>query len=186
MAGKVGKTAQQGGKSSSKMASNKAGSSKAANSKAASGKDGGINRRRFDRRDTAIPAWLSHEGQRYDGHVTNLSLDGCLFNPAPDLPDGGKVKIWLSDRKTAISGKVVMRSARGLHCRLSVAAPTLARMSAELDDMALLLLGATRMALAEPPVKKAVKKAAKTTTKTTAKKNAVKKAAKKAVAKKKR
>lgn len=173
MAGKVGNTAKQG-------------------VKPGSSKDG-VNRRRFDRRDTAIPAWLSHDGRRFDGHVTNLSLDGCLFNPAPDLPDGSKVKIWLSDRKAAVSGKVVMRSARGLHCRLSLAAPTLARMSADLDDMALLLLGATRMALAGPglppkaqPAADSKKAAAKKSAKKSAKKNAGKKAAKKTVAKKKR
>lgn len=158
------------------------------------GKAADINRRRFNRRDTAIPAWLSHAGQRFDGHVTNLSLDGCLFNPAPDLAIDSKVKIWLSDRKAAVSGRVVMRSERGLHCRLSVAAPTLARMSAELDDMALLLLGATRIAAAEPPMplpmpkRTAVKKAApKPVEKHAAKRQPAakpaRKAAKKAVAK---
>ena len=162
----------------------------------------GANRRRFDRRDTAIPAWLSLAGKRFDGHVTNLSLDGCLFNPAPDLAVGEKVKIWLSGRDSPVNGKVVMRSERGLHCRLSVAAPALARMSAELDDMALLLLGATRTSFSEPalplPVAKSKKPAAKkqpakksptkkpATKKPAAKKAAVKKAAKKKSAKKKR
>ncbi len=135
----------------------------------------GSNRRRFDRRDTAIPARLSHDGQRYDGHVTNLSLDGCLFNPAPDLPNDSKVKIWLSGRQADLSGRVVMRSARGLHCSLSVAVPTLARISAELDGMALLLLGATRLAepapivppaaAKKPPIKRTARKVSKKTAK---------------------
>ncbi len=156
----------------------------------ASEKTEGANRRRFDRRDTAIPAWLSHAGKRFDGHVTNLSLDGCLFNPAPNLSAPGlavgeKVKIWLSDRDSPVSGKVVMRSERGLHCRLSVAAPALARMSAELDDMALLLLGATRTNFSELspslPAGKSARPAAKkpAVKKSPAKKSPAKKAVKK-------
>lgn len=104
----------------------------------------GANRRRFDRRDTAIPATLEYAGGSFEGKVDNLSLNGCLFNPAPAIPPGTRVRIYVRSRQEWMAGQVVMTTARGLHCRLSVATPKLAHLSTELDDMALLLLSAAR------------------------------------------
>jgi hypothetical protein len=165
-------------------------------------KDSGANRRKFERRDTSIPAKLEHEGQVYAGHVDNLSLDGCLFNPAPALAAGARVKLSLADDPKTLPASVVMTSARGLHCRLHAAAARLVTVSTQVDDMALLLLTASRPASllpAEPApapkkktakkkaakkaVKKAAKKAPKKIAKKAAKKSVKKKAAKKSVKK---
>lgn len=123
-------------------------------SKAKNGKT--ANRRRFDRRDTAIAARLEHAGQLHPGRVDNLSLNGFLFNPPLALPREAKVKLWLADRAKALAATVVGVSERGLHGRLHIAAPRLAQLSAEVDDVALLLINATR-----PPEKPAIKPALK-------------------------
>jgi len=157
------------------------------------------NRRRFDRRDTAIPATLEYAGGSFEGKVDNLSLNGCLFNPAPAIPPGTRVRIYVRSRQEWMAGQVVMTTERGLHCRLNVATGKLAHLSTELDDMALLLLSAARelpsaarpaggpgpqggntaAAAKRPPAKKSAAK------KAGAKKTAVKKAAVKKPAKKK-
>ena len=111
---------------------------------------GAANRRRFDRRDTTIAARLEHAGTQHAGSIDNLSLTGFLFNPPLDLPSGAKVKLWLADRAKPLAGSVVGVSPRGLHGKLHVAAPKLAQLSVEMDDMALLLIGAAR-APATPP-----------------------------------
>ncbi len=119
--------------------------SKTSTAKSAKAKAGqASNRRLFDRRDTAIAAKLEHGGTLHDGKVDNLSLTGFLFNPALDIPSETKVKLWLADRAKPLSATVVGSSPRGLHGRLHIATPRLAQLSVEVDDMALLLIGATR------------------------------------------
>lgn len=103
----------------------------------------GRNRRRFDRRDTKIVARLDHPGGQIEGTVTNLSLEGCLFSPVIDLPVGSRVKLRLAGEKP-VSATVKGVSARGVHCLLHAGGVTLGRLSADLDDMALLMLSAGR------------------------------------------
>lgn len=121
------------------------------------------NRRRFERRDTTIAARLEHAGSMYPGSIDNLSLTGFLFNPPPELPVGSKIKLWLEGRAKPLAASVVGASPRGLHGKLHVAAPKLAQLSVEVDDVALLLIGATRPPEAKPAAAK--KSAPKKTTK---------------------
>lgn len=104
----------------------------------------GQNRRRFDRRDTAIAARAEAGGTAHAGTVTNLSIDGCLFAPPLPLAPGSRFKLWLAGEAKPLPASVVTVSERGMHCRLHAAAARLAQASAELDDMALLLLNASR------------------------------------------
>lgn len=147
----------------------------------------GKNRRRFDRRDTAIAARAEAAGTAHAGTVTNLSIDGCLFSPPLPLAPGSRFKLWLAGESKPLPASVVTVSDRGLHCRLHAAASRLAQASAELDDMALLLLNASRPshivpvenpATAKPGLKKPAAKAKKAAPKgnATAKKKLVKKA----------
>lgn len=120
--------------------------SKAGKAKGGTAKGGAAaNRRLFDRRDTAIAAKLDHGGLLHDGKVENLSLTGFLFNPALAIAPETKVKLWLADRAKPLSATVVGSSPRGLHGRLHIAAPRLAQLSVEVDDMALLLINAARL-----------------------------------------
>lgn len=130
------------------------------------------NRRRFERRDTAIAARLEHAGSMHDGSIDNLSLTGFLFNPPLDLPAGSKIKLWLQGRAKPLAASVVGASPRGLHGKLHVAAPKLAQLSVEVDDVALLLIGAAR-----PPEYKPVTVKKLAGKKPAAKKVAAKKAA---------
>lgn len=138
--------------------------SKAGKAKGGPAKGGqAANRRLFDRRDTAIAAKLDHGGVLHDGKVENLSLTGFLFNPALDIASETKVKLWLADRAKPLSATVVGSSPRGLHGRLHIAAPRLAQLSVEVDDMALLLINAARPpALAPAPAPVPAKPKAKT------------------------
>lgn len=101
------------------------------------------NRRRFDRRDTRIEARLEHAGGQAEGTVTNLSLEGCLFSPVIDLPVGSRIKLHLAGEKP-VAATVKGVSERGVHCLLHAGGVTLGRLSADLDDMALLMLSAGR------------------------------------------
>lgn len=105
--------------------------------------DSGRNRRRFDRRDTRIIAKLDYAGGTAEGTVTNLSLEGCLFSPVIDLPVGSRVKLRLAGEKP-VAATVKGVSERGVHCLLHAGGVTLGRLSADLDDMALLMLNAGR------------------------------------------
>lgn len=164
---------------------------------------GGANRRRFDRRDTRIVAQLTYDGVPVEGTVTNLSLEGCLFTPRIDIPVGGRVKLKLAGESKAVPATVKAVSDLGVHCLLHAGGATLGRLSAEVDDMALLMLNASRPHVIEPAAKPAAKKkpagkkaarpapkgkAAPKTKKTVAKKKpaAKKTAAKKPAAKKRR
>jgi hypothetical protein len=133
-------------KSADKTDADKTGAGKAAD-------DDGRNRRRFDRRNTKINARLEHAGRETEGTVTNLSLEGCLFSPVIDLPVGTRIKLHLSGEKP-VAATVKGVSERGVHCLLHAGGVTLGRLSADLDDMALLMLSAGR------PHKPARKKAA--------------------------
>lgn len=156
-------------------------------------KDNGANRRKFERRDTSIPAKLEHDGRLYSGRVDNLSLDGCLFNPAPALAAGARVKLRLADDPKPLPASVVMTSQRGLHCRLHAAAARLVTVSTQVDDMALLLLTASRPASLMPiaaeasappePKSKTATKAARKTVKKKVAGKAAKKAVKKGIKK---
>lgn len=147
---------------------------------------GGANRRRFDRRDTHIVAQLTHNDMPVDGTVTNLSLEGCLFTPRLDIPVGGRVKLKLAGENKAVPATVKAVSDLGVHCLLHAGGATLGRLSAEVDDMALLMLNASRPHVVEPAAAKAKPAKKKAARKTATKKPAVKKAApKKAVSKKK-
>lgn len=168
------------------MALSKAKSGKPAKKAAAS------NRRRFDRRDTRIAAELDDNGHVTRGTVTNLSLAGCLFEPRIDIALGARVKLKLAG-ETPVAATVKAVSDQGVHCLLHAGGVTLGRLSADLDDMALLMLNAGRPheitppALKSPtkpaaPKKKAAKKIVKK--KAAVKKKAVKKAVKKVVKKK--
>ncbi len=150
-------------------------------SKAKNGKT--TNRRRFDRRDTAIAARLEYGGQMHPGRVDNLSLSGFLFNPPLAMPPETKVKLWLADRAKPLAATVVGVSERGLHGRLHIAAPKLAQLSAEVDDVALLLINATRPP--EKPVLAPMPKGVAKVKKPAAKKAAKNPAAKKTALKKK-
>lgn len=159
----------------------KSGKQKSKGARKASQDKGGANRRRFDRRDTRIVAQLTHNDVPVDGTVTNLSLEGCLFTPRLNIPVGGRVKLKLAGENKAVPATVKAVSDLGVHCLLHAGGATLGRLSAEVDDMALLMLNASRPHVVEPAAAK-VKPAGK---KTAAKKPAVKKAAKKAAVKKK-
>lgn len=156
----------------------------------------GANRRRFDRRDTHIVAQLIYNDMPVDGMVTNLSLEGCLFAPRLGIPVGERIKLKLAGEHKAVPATVKAVSDLGVHCLLHAGGATLGRLSVEVDDMALLMLNASRPHVVdpapEPPARKptvkkkaAKKKAAAPAKKKTAKKTAVRKAVKKAAAKKK-
>lgn len=119
--------------------------SKAATSKPGISKPAGdaSNRRRFDRRDTRIKASLIHANGTVAGTVTNLSLQGCLFEPQVPLPIGSRVKLHLAG-ETPVSATVKGVSGLGVHCLLHAGGVTLGRLTADLDDMAILMLNAGR------------------------------------------
>lgn len=104
----------------------------------------GSNRRRFQRRDTKIAARLEHDGKPVDGVVTNLSLQGCLFSPRVPLKPGTRIKLRLANESKAVTATVKAVSDQGVHCLLHAGGATLGRLSADLDDMALLMLSAGR------------------------------------------
>jgi hypothetical protein len=165
------------------MASVKQKTGKQKTVKAGAEKDGS-NRRRFHRRDTHIVAQLNYNDMLVDGMVTNLSLEGCLFAPRLDIPVGERVKLKLAGENKAVPATVKAVSELGVHCLLHAGGATLGRLSVAVDDMALLMLNASRPHVVEPPAaaKPARKKAAKKTVKKAAvpaKKKAGKKAAKK-------
>lgn len=166
------KPAQQksGKQKSGQQKSTTGGAGKAGQDKGGQDK-GGANRRRFDRRDTHIVAQLTYDGVPVEGTVTNLSLEGCLFTPRIDIPVGGRVKLKLAGESKAVPATVKAVSDLGVHCLLHAGGATLGRLSAEVDDMALLMLNASRPHVIEPAAKK------KPATRTAAKKKAVKKAA---------
>lgn len=163
-----------------KSGKQKSGKQKSKNAGAGQDK-GGANRRRFDRRDTHIVAQLTYSDVPIDGTVTNLSLEGCLFTPRLNIPVGGRVKLKLAGESKAVPATVKGVSDLGVHCLLHAGGATLGRLSAEVDDMALLMLNASRPHVVEPAAK------AKRAKKKAAKKKAVKKVAapKKAAPKKK-
>lgn len=103
----------------------------------------GSNRRRFDRRDTRINATLIHAKGTVTGTVTNLSLQGCLFEPQLPLAVGSRVKLHLAG-ETPVSATVKAVSGLGVHCLLHAGGVTLGRLTADLDDMAILMLNAGR------------------------------------------
>lgn len=153
------------------MASVKQKTGKQKTPKVGAGKDGS-NRRRFHRRDTHIVAQLNYNDMPVDGMVTNLSLEGCLFAPRLDIPVGERVKLKLAGENKAVPATVKAVSELGVHCLLHAGGATLGRLSVEVDDMALLMLNASRphvvepapklpTAAAKPVKKKTVKKAAK-------------------------
>lgn len=165
----------------------KTGKQKSKGARKAGQDKGGANRRRFDRRDTHIVAQLTYNDMPVDGMVTNLSLEGCLFAPRLDIPVGGRVKLKLAGENKAVPATVKAVSDLGVHCLLHAGGATLGRLSAEVDDMALLMLNASRPHVVEPAAKPAPKtvarkKAAKKKAAAPARKAAPKK---KAVAKKK-
>lgn len=139
--------------------------------KASAEKDGS-NRRRFHRRDTHIVAQLNYNGMPVDGMVTNLSLEGCLFAPRLDIAVGERVKLKLAGEDKAVPATVKAVSDLGVHCLLHAGGATLGRLSVAVDDMALLMLNASRPHVVEPApeLPKAAAKSAK-------KKKAVKKKA---------
>ena len=159
--------------------------SQAAGAEKASNDKDGANRRRFDRRDTHIVAHLNYNDMSVDGMVTNLSLEGCLFAPRIDIPVGGRVKLKLAGENKAVPATVKAVSEQGVHCLLHAGGATLGRLSVAVDDMALLMLNASRPHVVVPgkPAarktvkKKAAKKAAKTAPKTRPKAAPKKKAA---------
>lgn len=130
---------------------------RAAAGAASAGKDG-ANRRRFDRRDTRIVAQLTYDSVPIEGTVTNLSLEGCLFTPRIDIPVGGRVKLKLAGENKAVPATVKAVSDLGVHCLLHAGGATLGRLSVEVDDMALLMLNASRPHVVEPAAKPAAKK----------------------------
>jgi hypothetical protein len=170
------------------MASNNQKTGKQKNKNASRGKasndKSGANRRRFDRRDTHIVAQLSYRDMPIDGMVTNLSLEGCLFAPRLDIPVGERIKLKLAGEHKAVPATVKAVSDLGVHCLLHAGGATLGRLSVEVDDMALLMLNASRPHVVEPapelPTKKKTvkKKAAKKKAAAPAKKKAAKKAVK--------
>lgn len=148
----------------------------------ASNDKSGANRRRFDRRDTHIVAQLTYGDMTLDGMVTNLSLEGCLFAPRLDIAVGERVKLKLAGEHKAVPATVKAVSDLGVHCLLHAGGATLGRLSVEVDDMALLMLNASRPHVVEP-APALPKAAAKPAKKKAVKKKAVKKkAAKKAAA----
>lgn len=171
------------------MASVKQKTGKQKTQKAGAEKDGS-NRRRFHRRDTHIVAQLNYNGMPVDGMVTNLSLEGCLFAPRLDIAVGERVKLKLAGEDKAVPATVKAVSELGVHCLLHAGGATLGRLSVAVDDMALLMLNASRPHVVEPAPelpkaaaksakkKKAVKKkAAKKKAAAPAKRKAVKKPA---------
>lgn len=176
-----------------KTGKQKSGRQKSKRAGKASRDKGGANRRRFDRRDTHIVAQLTYNDVPVDGMVTNLSLEGCLFAPRLDIPVGGRVKLKLAGENRAVPATVKAVSDLGVHCLLHAGGATLGRLSAEVDDMALLMLNASRPHVVEPaaakarPAKKKTAAKKKAATKQAVKKAAPKKAAtkKKAVVKRK-
>ncbi|HEX6957098.1 MAG TPA: PilZ domain-containing protein [Ferrovibrio sp.] len=116
------------------------------------------NRRRFQRRDTRIIARLEHGATETPGAVTNLSLQGCLFTPRVDLAAGTRIRLWLANETKPVAATVKAVSARGVHCLLHAGGATLSRLSADLDDMALLMLSAGRPRSNHLPGKPAAKK----------------------------
>lgn len=140
---------------------------------------GGANRRKFHRRDTHIIAQLNYNGLLVGGMVTNLSLEGCLFAPRVDIPVGERVKLKLAGENKAVTATVKAVSELGVHCLLHAGGATLGRLSVEVDDMALLMLNASRPHEVEP-APTAAKPAAtrQSATKKKAAKKVVKKAAK--------
>ncbi len=162
-------------------AQKKTGKQKEVSADKTSNDKGGANRRRFDRRDTHIVAQLTCGDRTVDGMVTNLSLEGCLFAPRLDIAVGERVKLKLAGEHKAVPATVKAVSDLGVHCLLHAGGATLGRLSVEVDDMALLMLNASRPHVVEPaPV---LPKAAKQTAKKKAAKKAEKKAEKKAVKK---
>jgi hypothetical protein len=162
-----------------------------ASSENASNDKGAANRRKFHRRDTHIVAQLTHGDMLVDGMVTNLSLEGCLFAPRLEIAVGERVKLKLAGEHKAVPATVKAVSDLGVHCLLHAGGATLGRLSVVVDDMALLMLNASRPHVVEPaPVlpktvaKPAKKKAAKKKAAAPAKKKAAKKAVKPAVKKK--
>jgi len=142
---------------------------------------GGSNRRKFHRRDTHIVAQLNYNGRLIDGMVTNLSLEGCLFAPRLDIPVGDRVKLKLAGENKAVTATVKAVSELGVHCLLHAGGATLGRLSVEVDDMALLMLNASRPHVVEPaPAVPAAKKKASGKAAPAKKKAAKKKAVKKA------
>ncbi len=156
-------------------AQKKTGKQKEVSADKTSNDKGGANRRRFDRRDTHIVAQLTHADRTVDGMVTNLSLEGCLFAPRLDIAVGERVKLKLAGEHKAVPATVKAVSDLGVHCLLHAGGATLGRLSVEVDDMALLMLNASRPHVVEPALPKAAAKPAK--------KKTVKKVAKKAVKK---
>ena len=176
------------------MAPAKQETGKQKNEKASKEKDG-ANRRRFDRRDTHIVAQLIYNDMPVDGMVTNLSLEGCLFAPRLDIPVGGRIKLKLAGEHKAVPATVKAVSDLGVHCLLHAGGATLGRLSVAVDDMALLMLNASRPHVVEPAPKppaakagpaKKKKKAAKKKAAAPARKKAVKKKAAKAMPAKKK
>jgi hypothetical protein len=102
------------------------------------------NRRRFQRRETHINARLDYNDRRIDGMVTNLSLQGCLFTPRVPVPVGTRVKLHLHGEANAVAATVKAVTSQGVHCLLHAGGATLSRLSADLDDLALLMLDAGR------------------------------------------
>ncbi|MBS4044904.1 MAG: PilZ domain-containing protein [Alphaproteobacteria bacterium] len=164
-------------KKTGKQKNERTSSDKASNDKS------GANRRRFDRRDTHIVAQLTYGDMTLDGMVTNLSLEGCLFAPRLDIAVGERVKLKLAGEHKAVPATVKAVSDLGVHCLLHAGGATLGRLSVEVDDMALLMLNASRPHVVEPAPALPTKK--KTVKKKAAKKKAAaparKKTAKKAV-----
>ncbi len=155
-------------KKTGKQKNERTSSDKASNDKS------GANRRRFDRRDTHIVAQLTYGDMTVDGMVTNLSLEGCLFAPRLDIAVGERVKLKLAGEHRAVPATVKAVSDLGVHCLLHAGGATLGRLSVEVDDMALLMLNASRPHVVEPAMPKAAAKPAK---KKTVKKKAAKTAA---------
>jgi len=165
-------------KKTGKQKNERTSSDKASNDKS------GANRRRFDRRDTHIVAQLTYGDMTVDGMVTNLSLEGCLFAPRLDIAVGERVKLKLAGEHKAVPATVKALSDLGVHCLLHAGGATLGRLSVEVDDMALLMLNASRPHVVEP-APALPKAAAKSAKKKPVKKKAVKKKAAAAPAKKK-
>lgn len=109
------------------------------------------NRRRFDRRNTRIQAELDHDGALTKGTVTNLSLAGCLFEPQIKIAVGSRVKLKLAGETKPVAATVKGVTEQGVHCLLHAGGVTLGRLSADLDDMALLMLNAGRPHDITPP-----------------------------------
>ncbi len=165
------------------MASAKTKKSENAGTAVAGSDKGGGNRRKFHRRDTHIVAQLAYGDMIANGTVTNLSLEGCLFAPRLDIAVGERVKLKLAGENKAVPATVKAVSDMGVHCLLHAGGATLGRLSVAVDDMALLMLNASRPHVVDPapaPPKAAAKPAKKKTVKKTAKKKTAKKAAKQA------